>query len=143
MYYFSCFCESFVECFKLRVQNEITIKSVKPGSQIMPSHWQATTNKQDLVNLEGISLFFTKASALHFWSSLTSLSNPKKMIIRKKKIAHSCGTGIRATARGKAMNANPEPERADMEIKIKPNQWTVWQRLIQLLWIYPLFAPSP
>lgn len=29
----------------------------------------------------------------------------------KKKIAQSCGRGIRATARGKAMNANPGPEK--------------------------------
>lgn len=32
--------------------------------------------------------------------SRTSLSNPKKMIIMKKKMAQSWGSGIRATARG-------------------------------------------
>lgn len=42
---------------------------------------------------------------------ITSLSNPKKMIITKKKIAQSWGSGIRATARGKAMNASPGPVR--------------------------------
>lgn len=42
---------------------------------------------------------------------LTSLSNPKKMIITKKNIAQSWGSGIRATARGYAMNANPGPAK--------------------------------
>lgn len=48
---------------------------------------------------------------------ITSLSNPKKMIITKKKIAQSWGKGIRATARGNAMNASPGP------VKTIENQW--------------------
>lgn len=43
--------------------------------------------------------------------STTSLSTPRKMIITKKKIAQSCGNGIRDTARGKAMNASPGPAK--------------------------------
>lgn len=42
---------------------------------------------------------------------ITSLSSPRKMIITKKKIAQSCGSGIRDTARGKAMNASPGPAK--------------------------------
>lgn len=44
-------------------------------------------------------------------SGITSLSSPRKMIITKKKTAQSCGSGIRDTARGKAMNASPGPTK--------------------------------
>lgn len=82
---------------------------------------------------------------------LTSLSNPKKMIITKKNIAQSWGSGIRATARGYAMNANPGPAKG----KKLPCSWTIQYcsrfmssiiklpYLIQPPSIYPHLAPLP
>lgn len=72
----------------------------------------------------------------------TSLSNPKKMTIMKKKTAQSWGSGIRATARGKAMNANPGPIKTMQKKKKKKsfhivkvsNKITLffWQALVKL-----------
>lgn len=55
--------------------------------------------------------FFPKKKKSNTLFGFTSLSNPTKMIIMKKKMAQSCGSGIRATARGKAMKARPGPAK--------------------------------
>lgn len=46
---------------------------------------------------------------IDFFFALTSLSSPSRIIITKKQMAHSCGTGIIATALGYAMKAKPGP----------------------------------
>lgn len=44
----------------------------------------------------------------------------------KNETAQRCGSGIRATARGKAMNANPIPEKASRRIIVTHNITTVY-----------------
>lgn len=85
----------------------------------------------------------------------TSLSNPKKMTIMKKKLAQSWGNGIRATARGKAMNANPGPIKTMQKKELsycksfKQNHFvflasfTKTSHLIPPPSIYPLLAHLP
>lgn len=51
-------------------------------------------------------------------SSSTSLSNPRNINMMKKKIAQSWGIGIKVTARGYAMNANPGPARPHRKCQI-------------------------